>query len=257
MKRTFNYTERREIKRRDISILLREERGHWVFDADLERLATYKLPRNAEIWVEAHRQNLWMQFHWGTVAQQHPPPDRRLTDFDVPDGILFRVRVVLPEGTEHHKLVAEADAIRFVKTGDVDDQRRPLIVPEPDALDQLLWKLDLESDPPRLLVNKDAQPTWKELARSPHFIALVYPEVMRSTLTKVLIEEKYTDEDDDAGWKADWVKFARNIAGLGALPHEDDVEGRDKWIDDAVAAFARRHQMRNMIELTMNGEIKS
>ena len=61
MKRTFNYTGRRKIERRDVSVLLREDRGTWVFEADL-RLADYRFPRNAEIWVEAHRQNLWMQF---------------------------------------------------------------------------------------------------------------------------------------------------------------------------------------------------
>ena len=252
MKRTFNYTARQEIKRRDITILLRQDRGAWVFDADLQRLAAYKLPRNAEIWVEAHRQNLWMQFSWGTVAATRPPADRRLADFDVPDGILFRVRVVLPQGPEHHKLVAEADGIHFVKAGEADDHRRPLIVPEPDDLDQLLWKLDLESDPPRLLVNKDARPTWKELARSPHFIALVYPEVLRRVLAKAL--EDYSEDDEDDGWKTDWIKFARNLAGLGAPPHPDDTDAREAWIESAVAAFARRHQLRNMVEIALGEE---
>lgn len=176
MKRTFNYTGRRKIERQDVSVLLREDRGTWVFEADL-RLAGYRFPRNAEVWVEAHRQNLWMQFPWGTVSAIRPSINRRLTEFDVPDGILFRVRVVQPPGQEHHKLLGEADGIPFVKLGEDIAQRRPLLEPVPDALDQLLWKLDLESDPPKLLVNRDARPTWKEMARSPQFIALVYPEI--------------------------------------------------------------------------------
>src|SRR2546427_8452930 len=61
MKRTFNYTGRRKIGRKDVSITLRQEKSTWVFDAEL-RLADYHFPRNAEIWVEAHRQNLWMQW---------------------------------------------------------------------------------------------------------------------------------------------------------------------------------------------------
>jgi len=61
MKRTFNYTGRRKIERRDVSVLLREDRGTWVFEADL-RLADSRFPRGAVIEVDAHRQNLWMQF---------------------------------------------------------------------------------------------------------------------------------------------------------------------------------------------------
>jgi hypothetical protein len=176
-----------------------------------------------------------------------------LTEFDVPTGILFRVRVVQPPGQDHHKLLGEADGIQFVKAGEASDQRRPLLEPVPDTLDQLLWRLDLESDPPRLLVNKDAKPTWKDLARSPQFIAFVYPEVLRRLLIRVLIDEQWT-EDDEAGWQGDWVQFARNIGGLGPLPPPDPKQDREAWIEDAVAGFARRHQLRTMLDLEFEEE---
>src|SRR5207237_895532 len=149
------------IDRKDVEIVLHEDRGAWRFDAEL-RLAEYKFARNAEVWIEAHRQNLWMQFPWGSVSAIQPALNRKLTEFDVPDGILFRVRVVQPAGQEHHKLLGEADGIPFVKVGEADTKKRHLLEPVPDALDQILWKLDMESDPPRLLVNRDALPTWKE-----------------------------------------------------------------------------------------------
>ena len=248
MKRTFNYTGRRKIERKDISVVLREDRGTWVFEADL-RLADYRFPRNAEVWVEAHRQNLWMQFPWGTVSAIRPHLNRRLTEFDVPDGILFRVRVVQPPGAEHHKLLGEADGIPFVKVGEATAQRRPLLEPVPDALDQLLWKLDMDSDPPRLLVNRDALPTWKEMARSPYFIALVYPEVLRYLLTCTLIDSQWAEDEDDSGWEADWIRFARSLGGLSSPPRADDRDGRQAWIEEAVATFARRHQLKTMWDL--------
>ncbi len=235
-------------------MLLREDRGTWVFEADL-RLAGYRFPRNAEVWVEAHRQNLWMQFPWGTVSAIRPSINRRLTEFDVPDGILFRVRVVQPPGQEHHKLLGEADGIPFVKLGEDIAQRRPLLEPVPDALDQLLWKLDLESDPPKLLVNRDARPTWKEMARSPQFIALVYPEILRRLLSSALVgEDAWTEDDEDDGWKTDWVRFARNLGGLGAPPPPANTEGREAWIEEAVAAFGRRHQLKTMWDLNFEEE---
>ena len=126
-------------------------------------------------------------------------------------GVLFRVRVVQPPGSEHHKLLGEVDAIQPVKAGQADDRRRHLIVPVPDALDQQLWKIDFEHEPPQLLVNRDAQPSWKEMARSPHFIALVYPEVLRRILMRILVEDTWSEDDEDGGWQSDWIRFARNL----------------------------------------------
>ena len=245
MKRTFNYTGRHNILRKDISISIRPENNTWAFDAEL-KLAHYKFPHNAEVWVEAHRQNLWMQWTWGTISAMRVPANRLLTEFDVPDGVLFRVRVVLPPGQENHKLAGEVDGIQPVKAGEADDRRRHLIVPVPDALDQELWKLDLEHEPPQLLVNRDAKPSWKELARSPQFIALVYPEVLRRILAKILIEDDWSEDNEDVDWQSDWIRFARNLGGLPTLPLPGLKQEREMWIDEAVATFARRMRLREI-----------
>ncbi len=253
MKRTFNFTGRRKIGRKDVAITIRQERAVWVFDADL-RLADYHFPHNAEVWLEAHRQNLWMQWTWGTVSALRVPADRRLTEFDVPDGVLFRVRVVQPPGQEHHKLVGEADGIPFVKAGEATDRRRHLLEPVPDALDQQLWKLDFASDPPRLLVNKDATPTWKEMACSPQFVALVYPEVLRQVLSRALFHEEWTEDDEEGGWPADWVRFAKNLGGLSNVPPLNMRMDRENWIEEAVDAFCRRLEIRSTWDRTCDEE---
>ena len=51
MKRTFNYTGRRKIGRKDVSITLRQEISGWIFDAELQ-LADHHFPRNAEVWLK-------------------------------------------------------------------------------------------------------------------------------------------------------------------------------------------------------------
>ncbi len=189
MKRTFNYTGRQRIDRSDVAIILSHTDGIWAYDATLS-LAEYKFPKNAEVWVEAYRQNLWMQWPWGTTSAPRSPADRRLLEFEDPEGVLFRIRVVQPSGSEHHKLLGEADSIPFVKAGEADDRRRRLLVTIPDALDQQLWKIDFDADPPTLLVNQDAKPSWKNMAQSPQFEALVYPEVFRRLLLRILIQDK-------------------------------------------------------------------
>jgi hypothetical protein len=195
-----------------------------------------------------------MQWAWGTVSALRPPVDRKLSEFDVPDGILFRVRVVQPPGPEHHKLLGEADGIPFVKAGEANDRRRHLIVPIPEALDQQLWKLNFESDPPSLLVNKDAKPTWKEMARSPQFISLVYPEVLRQMLTRVLVEDRWSEDDEESGWQADWMKFARRLGEVGPVPPPELEQERKSWIEEAVAAFCRRQELRSIWDRTVDEE---
>src|SRR5579884_46868 len=243
MKRTFNYTGRRKIERKDVQILLQERNGEWTFDVEL-KFAEYHFARNAEVWVEAYRQNLWMQWSWGTISALRKPNERKLTEFDVPDGVLFRVRVVQPAGQEHHKLLGEGDDIPNVKIGDSEDKRRHLIVPVPDALDEQLWRLNFEADPPSLLVNKDAKPTWKEMARSPQFVALVYPEVFRQMSMRILVvDDTWSEDDEEGGWQADWIKFAKNLGGLGPVP--EARQDKEMWIEDAVSTFCRRLQLRS------------
>jgi hypothetical protein len=255
MKRTFNYTGRRKIERKHVSIILRPSNRTWVFDADLQ-LTDYHFARNAEVWIEAHRQNLWMQWSWGSISAMRPPPERTLNEFDVPDGVLFRVRVVQPSGPEHHKLLGEADGLPFVKAGEAEDRRRHLLVPVPDALDQQLWRLNFDEDPPSLLVNRDAKPSWKELARSPQFISLVYPGVFRSMLTRIIIDEQWTQDDEESGWQSDWMRFAFNLGGIAPLPRADAEQERRDWVEEAVAAFCRRLQLRLIWDRTFEEEAR-
>ena len=104
----------------------------------------------------------------------------------------------------------------------------------------------MEQEPPQLLVNRDAKPSWKELARSPYFITLVYPEVLRRILLKVLVEDNWSEEDDDSDWGSDWIRFARNLGGLHPVPAPSMKLEREIWVTDAVSAFARRMQLRNL-----------
>lgn len=257
MKRTFNYTGRRKIEQKDVSVTVRDERGELHFNAEL-RLASYHFPREAEVWVEAHRQNIWMQFPWGTVSVPRVPQDRRLAEFDVADGILFRVRVVQPSGQEHHKLLGEADRVSFIKIGEATNKRKPLLTPVPEELDELLWRLDFEHEVPRLLVNKDAKPNYAEVARSTAFISLVYPEVLRCVLMRALVHEKWTEDDESDDWKTDWMQFARSLGvpwPPPPPPAESDAQTDcEDWIQEAVRSFARRNLLRQKWDLLQDPE---
>jgi len=115
------------------------------------------------------------------------------------------------------------------------------LVTIPHTLDQQLWRIDFDADPPTLLVNRDAKPSWKSMAQSPQFEALVYPEVFRRMMRQILIENDWSP-DDDPDWKSDWMKFAFSLVGSGNFPDSSDTTGREVWIDEAVSAFCRKMQ---------------
>ena len=236
MIRRLNYTGRIKIFRGDLRLATREVGGALSFDADL-RLIDYELPAEALVFVEAYRQTTWMRFSFGTVAAMQPPVDRWLHEFDSPDGILFRVKVTQANG--EHVLLAVADRIPLAQPDQNADQES-LLEAVPAALGDELWRLDLDNEP-RLLVSNSAAADWRQLAKSPIFVALVYPAVLRQILANVL-QQEHRDTDDDSDWRSKWLRFATLLPGVDPeLPDKDaDDDECGRWADDAVAAFAKK-----------------
>lgn len=237
MKRSFNYTKRQKILHKDVTFSIETKDGKLTFVAEL-RLEEYKFHSAAHIWIEAYRKNTWVQWDWGTIAKPLNPQSPSLEEFEVADGVLFRVRVVHPDENERKKLLGEIEGIR--PKSPESDERQSLITVYPEALGQLIWKLDMEGDGgrPALQINKDVRPSWKELALSSSFKLLVYPEMFRQILTRILIEDP-DDDDTDEEWKNKWKEFAERLPGISEKPKDtDDEQIKEEWIEGAVLAFA-------------------
>lgn len=241
MIRRYNYTGRKAINRSDAYI--RIEENPLRFDAGLA-LDDYGLPEGAKVFVEAYRQTNWMRFDFGTVGTTTAPGDLRLSAFDTPQGVLFRVRVTAtanPEG----RLVAEADQISPIhikETG--EESREPLLPIKPADLGEEISRVDF-TDRPILLINNQFG-DWRALARSPYFVCMALPQAFREILTRILrIEEYFEHEDDDSGnWRARWLRFAATLPGSSEPPDEEDKDLSEDWINEAVAAFARMNGMK-------------
>jgi hypothetical protein len=241
MIRKFNYTDRIRIQRKDVRITLREENGKFAFDADLSALADYELPQESFVFVEAYRQTNWMRFSFGQVGAITPDKNRDLSQFESPDGLLFRVKVT-PNG-DIHKLLAEADHIPLARPDQNQGERKPLLPVKPQKLGDEIYRLDFSGDRPLLLINSEAG-NYADIGRAPAFVSLVYPNVFREILNRVLLVEEHDDDASSDDWKSQWVRFASLNPGLGELPPTDDTDGRSDWIDKAVAAFAKQLQTR-------------
>lgn len=231
----FNYTGRKKIKRHDLTITVLNNNGILSFAADID-LSDYNLPAEAPVYVEAYRQTSWMRFGYGNAGGLKPETDNRLSEYDSLDGVLFRVKVVEDDGT-HGKLLAVADRIRPVKPEEGDAGRLCVLPVKSEEMD-CIWRLDFTDDPV-LFISKRAG-SKDAISRSPEFISLVYPSVLR----EVLFEIKESDEEwqeDEHSWQKQWVTFVNLLPGVGDMPDisSNDESVYEQWVLDAVESFSR------------------
>lgn len=236
--RRLNYTDRKRLGQAHVKVYLYTAgNGPAEFDTDLS-LGDYGLPPNAIVAVEAYRQTSWMRFPWGTVGHLQPPGDRRLLEFDYPEGILFRVRVTSVD-TPQGVLLAETDKIRPRRPEDVEEQRVSLLPVKPDDdLREQIFRVDFD-DHPILLINSRLG-DWRSVGRDPVFASLVFPAAMREILTRILRIERYFETEDPGDWRSQWLQFSAGLPGVPTPPSEDEIDRIDDWIDGAVDTFCRR-----------------
>lgn len=250
--RTIRLTGRKRILREHARITIQEDTNSLAFDAEL-RLSEYGLPGDAHVFVEAYRQTQYMRFDFGLIQDLRAPDDRHLSDFGSPDGVLFRVKVVTATDP-HGLLLAEADQIRPRQSTDEEDTRTSLLpVVADDALGDEVWRLEFDDQQTLLKINA-ALGNVKALARDPAFYSLVYPAVLRTVLSHVLLRERHHDTEDTGDWRSCWLRFAASLPGVGKPPAEDDESAIDEWIYDAVSRFCTVHRIRPTFEDFWQGE---
>jgi hypothetical protein len=235
MIRKFNYTGRKKIRRSDVSIdLLRDDDGRRSFNIRLH-LADMALPINARLYVEAYHRAGCQRFDFGTVGSMKIPRDRRLAAISESATPLFRVKVV-DKTTAHGRILAAVDKIRPASVDHQPADSRSLLFVEYDDLGHRIWQLDLDGDWPVLKLNRSVDEISLIASSDNRFSALVYPEVFRQILTRILIEDEHTDPDCDDDWPSLWLKLACTLPGMSVqLPVSK--AGRLAWIENAVEAF--------------------
>jgi hypothetical protein len=243
--RRFNYTGRRKITRSRVQIVVHDDPGQRTFDAHL-KLTGLDLPPEAAVFVEAYHRAAYRRWDFGTVVHLTPPPDRTL------DGIptaspLFRVKVV-QRHEETGRILAAAERIVPVRADQADQERQSLLPVEYQDLGERIWALDLDGDWPRLILNQRYEGL-RDLARSgPEFLALVYPEVLRAVLARILEDPDLDPDGEDDDWPTLWVRFVTGELGCGPPPGSSlEGEAREPdptgWIDEAVTRFCVRMQV--------------
>jgi len=241
MIRKFNYTGRKKIKRSDVRVdLLRDNDGRRFFNIRLH-LADLELPANGRIFIEAYHRSGYRRFDFGTVGAPGITADLSLAGFSESAMPLFRVKVV-DKTSAHGRILASVDKIRPESVDNEPADSRSLLFVEYDDLGHTIWQLDLDGDWPVLRLNHMLDEISLIASSDNHFLSLVYPEVFRQILNRILIEDEHTDPDCDDDWPSLWLKLACTLPGM-SLPPRLSKAGRHAWIEQAVEVFCADSKM--------------
>lgn len=234
--RRFNYTERKRIEERNVTLELHEnDDGNAPTFSALLNLAELNLPDDARVVITARRGRAAMRFDWGTIGNPAPPPDCRLTD--VPVDPVFRVMV---EGSDR-KILALANSISPRRAAG----RESLLWLEEVNLEQEVWRLRFdEPGRPVLLVNQKIGGMSAAIRQDGGLQGTVLPEALRAILTRALIVEAHPPDDDDSPW-SNWLRFTESFYDVDFPTNDDGADAENdnaalsQWIDGAVDAFTR------------------
>lgn len=244
MIRKFNFTGRKRIPRTQVRVDLRRDTdGHRCFDLSLT-LEGQALPAGAHVYVEAYQRTAYQRFDCGTVADLRIPDDRRLLRFSETRQPLFRVKVVdrsLGVGC----ILAAVDKVRAQSVDDLPADDQSLLFVEYHDLGNAVWLLDLDGDWPVLKLNQSADDIGLVASSDKRFLPLVYPEVLRQILMRVLLIDEHNDPYCDDDWPSLWLRLACGLPGVEGPPQRGRAD-QAAWIDAAVEAFSGHHKLLEM-----------
>jgi hypothetical protein len=248
MIRKINFTGRRKIKRSSVRVdILRDTAGQRYFNLQLD-LSDLRLPSTARVYAEAYHRTGYLRFDFGTAADIVLPTDRRLGRFSDAIIPLFRVKVV-DRTTAHGRILAALDKIRPESVDNEPAGSHALLFVEYDDLGNTVWRLDLDGDWPVLRLNHRVEEVGLLASLDHRFFALVYPEVFRQVLRRVLIEDEHTDPYCDDDWPSLWLKLARQLPGMEDPPATRDEQ--ETWIERATEAFSARSDVLGKLNLAL------
>ncbi len=241
MIRKFNYTGRKKIKRSNVRIdLLRDGNGKRYFNISLH-LDDLALPANAHVYAEAYHRSGYQRYNFGTVGDRKIPTNRRLGNFSESAMPLFRVKVV-DRTTSHGRILAAVDKVRPENVDKLPAGSQSLLFVEYDDLGNRVWQLDLDGDWPVLKLNQHVEEISLVASSDNRFLSLVYPEVFRQILKRIIIEDEHTDPECDDDWPSLWLQLACFLPGMSIPPQMSEPD-QQAWIEKAVESFCSNFNM--------------
>lgn len=245
MQRTFNYTGRKKIDRKQALFSFTEQNGGPPeFDVVLD-LDSAEYPETASVFVEAYCGETRQRFNFGTVGALKPPARRVLDEIDLSGPTLFNVLVVDQTG-RHGMLLASGLQFR-ADSNDDEDNRSSMFSVRTRPLGQLTWKVVFETgEAPELCLNSKIPNAIGKVQNDPVFQSLVLPAALREVLFYFVWNE---DELEGNEYFERWMAFAAMFGS--EKPDGPEPAEAIQWIDSVVSGFSEKFHLSDSLVISM------
>ena len=243
--RRINYTGRSRITRASVFAKLEAENGEARLSIDLDLSQLPSMPPHAAVRVDAYRKGEIESFSLGTTGNLKPLDGQLLRRFGDPDGVLLRIKIVSTDDNDKGRLLAFGDQLKPKSPKDAESTKKPILpFRGDDTLGQEIWRLSLDAEGPVVLMNSGL-PSWNTTARSPQFILLVYPEVMRKISRWVAAARRDGETVDSAGASmSNWMRFVMSLGiDLYEIDGDSDDEDLEKFANQCAEKFSNKYRL--------------
>ena len=240
-KRRINSTGRKRIGRECVDIRMLENSPGEPLRAKISvNLSSENFPSHAQVCLEAYHRSSGMRFELGTIGNLKVPPILVLDEIDRSGAVLFRLKVV-DSADDIGKILGSALGIQPSNENEIDGKRSFFPVNLRD-LGEEVWRVEInEGDRPRLLLSNRVQSISYKLQTDTLFQGLVLPAALRIVVEN-LVREPEADDEDEVGWKQEWLQFCRDTLGTPDDPVSLEEERKKDWVDDVVRRFCNSYQ---------------
>lgn len=238
VKKRINSTGRKRIGRDCVDIRMMDSGPDQPLQAEVSLdLHGHGFPENAAVALEAYHRSSGMRFDCGTVGALQVPPVLVLDKVDRSGPVMFRLKVVDSEA-EPGKLLGSAERLK-PKSDDDPEGRRSIFPVLYRDLRHDTWKVVIESgDRPVLMINNRLAGFQHRLLESPMMQGLLLPAALRFVLVELVSLSDTGEDDDEPGWKEEWLSYCQTDLGAVDDPRElSDEQERNNWIDEVVMRF--------------------
>lgn len=245
MSRRLNFTKRQRIHQDEVDLRISPSAKTLTVEAaiDLTRLIKSGLLPDFPIFLEAYHEPRRQRIPLGTVGDLAGARRVEVPDFNRDEPVLFRLKIV--DTAIEGRIAAFCDQIRPRPPGEHETESLLPIKIAPLEGEVFRLKLpDSSGEEPVLILNEGLD-IWmiggiKPYARTPLFVSLVLPSVIRQVLTHYLRPECEMDsEDDQSQPRGRWLAFGARLTGVEPPDTSTELAEVYGWVDDAVEAFCQ------------------
>lgn len=238
MIRRYNYTGRKKVLASRVKIEEAITNGIKSFSVTCD-FSDLGFPDNARIYIEPFFKSSFLRFDFGTVARMTHPNNTSIDDLPITDNVRYRIKVV-DTGLNHGMILGFADIQGSIaQEGNVG--RQSILPVDFRELGRRIWTLDFDINGPVLVVNVSLEGAREKVIADNTFFSLVYPEVIKRVAISII--DKDFDENDVIGWKAEWLRFFKEVLHQTFMPDIENKNSIEEWANEISETFARKYKV--------------